>query len=321
MPDYTIETLVFHDVPAGDDGKMGGVGANVSITAYNEFPIGLTVPSLGFEVLVPNCDPAQPNIKVASAISSAIEVRPKSNVTAEAKGTICELPKSLIKACPLSELSPLDHFMKRYLHGEDAEVFVRGKTSGNGDLPGWINDLIENVTVPIQFPGRSLGNFLRNFTLEDVDFKLPSPFADPSDPGSKPRVSGTVRVLAAIPANLNMNIDVTSIRANGDLFYEGKKLGELNVDKWQKATSKIISQPEAEDLMSIKSRIVDAPIDILDGDTFSDLMQKLLFGDDDVILDVKSNVDVKVKTVLGHLVIRGVPATGKIPVKRPSSMW
>lgn len=320
MPEYTIETLVFHDVPVGDDGKMG-VGANVSITAYNEFPIGLIVPSLGFEVLVPNCDSAQPNIKVASAISSAIEVRPKSNVTVEAKGTIRELPKSLIKACPSSELSPLDHFMKRYLHGEDAEVFVRGKASGNGDLPEWIGDFIESVTVPIQFPGRSVDNLLRNFTLEDVDFKLPSPFADPSDPDSKPRVSGTVRVLAAIPADMNMNIDVTSVRANGDLFYEDKKLGQLNVDKWQKATSKIISQPEAEDLMSIKSRIIDAPIDILDGDTFSDIMQKLLFGDDDIILDVKSNVDVKVKTVLGHLVIRGVPATGKVPIKRPSSMW
>jgi hypothetical protein len=71
----------------------------------------------------------------------------------------------------------------------------------------------------------------------------------------------------------------------------------------------------------VTSRIVDAPIDITDGDTFSDIIQKLLFSDHDVLLDVKANVDVKVSTVLGDLVIREVPATGKFPVKRPSSMW
>ncbi|KAK2600155.1 hypothetical protein QQS21_005100 [Conoideocrella luteorostrata] len=315
MPEYTVHNLLFHDVPIGDNGKMG-VGANVSITAYNEFPVGLTIPSLGFEVLVPNCDSSQSNIKVASAVSSAIEVHPKANVTVEAEGIIRELPKSLTKACPSSELSPLDNFMKRYLHGEDAEVYVRGKAPESGDLPDWIGDFIESITLPIQFPGRSLDNFLRNFSLEDVDFKLPSPFADPSDPSGKPRVSGTVRVLAAIPADLNVNIEVHSLRANGDLIYEGKKFGELKVEEWQDATSTIINNPsDEEDLLSVTSHIVDAPIDILDGDTFSDIMQELLFGDDDIILDVDSTVDVKVSTVLGDLVIRGVPASGKVPVK------
>ncbi|KAG6161185.1 hypothetical protein E4U23_001668 [Claviceps purpurea] len=315
MPEYTIDNLVFHDVPVGEDGKMG-IGANVSITAYNEYPIGLTVPPLGFEVLVPNCDSAQPNIKVALAVTNPIEVRPRSNMTVEAEGTIRDLPHSLVQACPSSDLSPLDHFMKRYLHGDNAELFVRGKAPETGDLPGWMGDFIESVTLPIQFPGRSLENFLRNFTLEDVDFTLPSPFADPGDPDGKPRVSGTVRILAAIPADLNINIEVTSLRANGDLFYHGKKFGELNVKKWQKATSKIIRQSgDGEDLLSVTSRIDNAPIDILDGDTFSDIMQELLFGDEDIILDVESNVDVKVTTVLGDLVIRRVPATGKVPVK------
>ncbi|KAG6008217.1 hypothetical protein E4U21_004816 [Claviceps maximensis] len=314
MPEYTVENLVFRDVPFGDGGQMG-IGANVSITTYNEFPIGLTVPPLGFEVLVPNCDSSQPSIKVASAFSNAINVHPKSNVTVEAQGTIRELPTSLVKACPSSKLSPLDHFMKRYLNGEDAEVFVRGRAPKTSDLPGWIGDLLESVTVPIQFSGQSLDNFLRNFTLEGVDFKLPSPFADPSDPKGKPRVSGTIRILAAIPADLNIDISVNSLRANGDLFYRSKKFGELNVKKWQKATSTIIRQSDDEDLLSVTSRIDNAPIDILDGDTFSNIMQELLFGDDDIILDVKSNVDVKVATVLGDLVIRQVHAAGKVPVK------
>lgn len=320
MPEYTVENLVFHDVPVGEDGQMG-IGANVSITTYNDFPIGLTVPSLGFEVLVPNCDSSQPNIKVASAFSNAIDVRPKSNVTVEAQGTIRGLPKSLVKACPSSKLSPLDHFMERYLQGDNAVVFVRGKAPEAGNLPGWMSDILESVTVPLPLSGRSLDNFLRNFTLQDVDFKLPSPFADPIDPNGKPRVSGTVRILAAIPADLNIDIKVTNLRANGDLFYHGNKFGELSVDKWQKATSTIIRQSDDENLLSVTSRITNAPIDILDGDIFSDIMQELLFGDDDIALDVESKVDVKVATVLGDLVIRRVPAASKVPVKRPSSLW
>ncbi|GAO14233.1 hypothetical protein UVI_02001340 [Ustilaginoidea virens] len=315
MPEYTINNLVFHDVPVGDGGQMG-VGANVSVTAYNRLPVGLTVPSLGFEVLVANCDASQPNIRVASAVSSTIEIHPRSNVTVEAQGTIRELPASLTKACPSSELSPLDNLMKRYLNGQDAEVFVHGKASGSGGLPDWIGSLIESITVPIQFPGRSLDGFLREFALEDVDFKLPSPFADPGRPDSKPRVSGTVRVLAAIPADLNINVSVSSLRASGDLVFRGSKFGELRVDEWQKATSSIVHKPgNEEDFLSVTSRIRDAPIDILDSDTFSEILQELLLGGKDIMLDVRANVDVKVSTVLGDVVIRGVPATGKVPVK------
>ena len=312
---------MFHDVPLGDGGRMG-VGANVSITAHNDYPVGLDVPSLAFEVLVPNCNPSEPNIKVASAITSIIQVRPKSDVTAEAEGVIRELPETLTRACPDTELSPLDNFMKHYLHGEDARVFVRGKASEQSDLPKWVGEFLESITVPVEFPGRNFDNFIRNFSLTDVDFKMPSPFADPNDPNGKPRVSGTVQVLAALPAELNINIEVDSLRANGDLIYEDQKFGELNLDAWQKANSSVTpGSGNDEDLITITSHITDAPIDITDGDIFGDLMQKLLFGDEDIILDVKSSVDVKVATVLGKLVLKGVPAQGKVPVKRPSSIW
>lgn len=321
MPEYKITNLAFHDVPLGDHGEMG-VGSNVTVVAYNDYPVGGMVPSLGFEVLVPNCESSEPNINVASAITSNIQVKPKSDVTVEAEGLIRELPEPLTKACPQSELSPLDNFMQRYLHGEDAEVFVRGKAPDEGDLPGWIGEILESITVPVQFPGRSLDNFLRNYSFSDVDFKLPSPFADPNDPNSKPRVSGTVNVLAALPADLNIDIQVNSLRAQGDLFYQGEKFGKLNIKDWQKAKSNIIhGSGDEEDMVSITSRVNDAPIDITDGSIFSDIMQELLFGDADIVLDVKSTVDVQVQTVLGKLVLRGVPAKGKVPVKRPSSFW
>ena len=53
----------------------------------------------------------------------------------------------------------------------------------------------------------------------------------------------------------------------------------------------------------------------------TDVIQELLFGGKGVLLDIKAHVDVKVQTVLGQLVLKDVPAEGKIPVKRPSSFW
>ncbi|POR34139.1 Uncharacterized protein TPAR_05681 [Tolypocladium paradoxum] len=315
IPEYKIQNIAFHDVPVGDKGQMG-VGANVSITLHNDYPIGLDVPSLGFEVLVPNCDPSEPNIKVATAVTSVIQIRPKSDVTAEAESVVRELPEMLTRACPDTELSPLDNFMKHYLHGENAQVFVRGKAPEHSNVPEWIGAILQSVTVPIDFPGRSFDNFIRNFSLTDVDFKLPSPFADPNDPNGKPRVSGTVQVLAGLPAELNIDLSVDSLKANGDLIYKKQKFGELNLERWQQANSSIASgSGDEEDTITITSRIIDAPIDITDGDIFGDVMQKLLFGDADVSLDVKALVDAKVATVLGKLVLKGVPAKGKVPVK------
>ncbi|XP_044724542.1 pre-rRNA processing protein [Hirsutella rhossiliensis] len=275
IPEYKIQRLMFFDAP-----------------------IGLDVPSLGLQVLVPNCDPSQPNIEVATAVTDVIHVRPKADVLAKASGIIHEIPDSLTRTCPDTKLSPLDSLMSHYLHGENTQVSI-----------------LESILVPIEFSGQNLDSLIRNFSLTDVDFKLPSPFADPKDPSGKPRVSGTVRVLAALPAELNVDIGVDGLKAVGNLFYEDQKFGELHLDQWQKANSSISSGSGDEDTITITSRVVDAPVDIIDSDIFGDIMQKLLFGDEDIILDVKSSVDARVATVLGKLVLRGIPATGKIPVK------
>jgi hypothetical protein len=62
------------------------------------------------------------------------------------------------------------------------------------------------------------------------------------------------------------------------------------------------------------------PLNITDSDVFSDILQKMLFGDKNILIDVDAAVDVKVATVLGSLVLKDVPAQGQIPVKRPSSV-
>ncbi|KAJ6785770.1 hypothetical protein PWT90_06615 [Aphanocladium album] len=309
IPEYSIQQLNFHQVPLGH-GDSQGIGANVSVAVQNEYPVSLTVPRVGFEVLIPGCTPEDSKISVGTGRSSIIEVKPKTEIIAEAYGLIDKLPQKLTQACPVSELSPLDEFLKHYLGGEDAQIFVRGKQPSDSELPEWLGDILESITVPIDFPGSSFDNLLRNFSLTNVDFSLPSPF----EPQGKPRVSGTVVAIAALPEGVDVDLGVQSIRSQGNLFYHGKKFGELNLRDWQKAASHKIDSDTKEVLIEITSKINNAPIDITDNDVFSSLASDYLFGSDDVIVNARAKLDVKVDTVLGPLVIKEVPAEGKIPV-------
>ncbi|PFH61433.1 hypothetical protein XA68_17419 [Ophiocordyceps unilateralis] len=313
MPEYNISKLVVYDAPAGHHDKMA-VAANASVSVYNAYLISLDLPPVGLDVLVPNCNASESNIQVASILADTTHVRPESNVEVDAHATISKIPESLTRACPDTKLSPLDSLMGRFMHGENAQVFVRGKVPAGSDLPGWAGSILESVVVPLPLGGHSFDSLLRNFSFSDVHFKLPSPFADPDDDEGKPRVSGTVQVLAALPAKLDVDIGVDSLRADGDLFYHGKKFGQLRLDKWQKANSTMGSQ-DGEQTIAIVSQVVDAPIDIIDGQIFGEIVQKLLFGGGDIVLDVEAAVDIRVATVLGKLVLRKIPAEGKIPVK------
>lgn len=318
IPEYDIQRLEFRDVPAGQDGR-NGIGARVRVAVQNDFPVSMTIPSLGFKLFVSNCNPHEPLIKVATAVSRVIKVVANETVSADAAGLIERIPESLTRACPDSELSPLDMFVKRYLKGDDAKVFVQGDM-GTSDLPSWVGSFIENVTVPIAFPGQNLDDLIRNLTLTDVDFQLPSPFADPDDPDSNPRVSGIVQVLVELPEGFNMGIGINELRSFGELFYLGNKFGELKLDKWQPAQSSRLA--EDLNLLKITSKVKNAPIEITDSKTFTDVLQKMLFGDgEDILLDVLASVDAKIDTAAGTLIVREVPAKGKVPLNGRSSPW
>ena len=297
--------------------KKKVLGAEVSVTAYNEYPVQLEIPELGFEILVPNCDPMDPYIRVGDAITKPVAVLPRSDVTVDAEGIVEEIPESLTRACPNSDSSPLDHFLRQYLHGEPATVFVRGRKLDSPDTPQWIGELTSSITVPVPFPGRSFDSLIRNFSLSDVDFTLPDPLADPDDDDANPKVSGTIEVLAALPKELNFDLNVTKIKSTADVLYKKRKFGELNLAHWQPANS---TRTEAtngtEALLKIQSWVKDAPLNITGGDVFTAVMQALIFGGKNVVLDIDAAVDVKVRTVLGTLILKDVPAQGKIPVKR-----
>ena len=276
------------------------------------------VPELGFEILVPNCAQDQPSIPVAEVITSPIAVHPDAEVSIDARGIIDQIPKSLIQVCPQSDLSPFDRFLKQYLNGEDALVLVRGRKIPDSDTPDWITDILSSITVPVPFPGRSFDNLIKNFSLTDVDFQLPSPIAPPGSPDADPKVSGTIEVLAALPKELNLDLNVTNIKADADVYYKGDKFGELNLKKWQKAKSAKVQDEKKDVSLMIKSKVKNVPLTITDGDVFAEVAQTLLLGDGDIILTVKAKVAVRVSTVLGQLTLKDVPTEGKIPVKRSS---
>jgi hypothetical protein len=318
IPEYNLTRLNFKEMPI-PGGERRAMAAEATITSFNKYPISLDVPALGFDILVPGCNPSDSSILVASATTSRVAVRPHAEVVADVHGLIKEVPETLTQLCPNSDSSPLDIILKKYIGGESATVLVRGQKHPAGDTPDWLTQILSSITVPVPFPGRSFDNLIRSFNLTDVRFKLPDPSADPDDPNSNPRVSGTILVLAGLPSEMNFSLNVTSVRSNADVFYRGNKLGELNLEEWQRANStQLPATEDHEATLLIQSRVNDAPLNVTDADVMTDVIQSLLFGGSQVVLVIKALVDVRVQTILGELVVKGVPAEGKIPVKRPS---
>ncbi|KAF2210097.1 hypothetical protein CERZMDRAFT_45853 [Cercospora zeae-maydis SCOH1-5] len=314
IPAYDIKKLNFRevDIPTGR-----GMAADVSVKVHNDFPIDFTVPPLGFGILVDNCEKSDPYIMLADAITEQIHIRPKKDVVANATGTVRELPSVLTQDCPGTSMSPLDMFLGRYIHGETTTVYVRGSDSPSLDTPGWITDLMRDITVPVPVPGRTFGQLIKNFSLTDTHFGLPDPWAEPGTPSSNPRISANVLATISLPEEMNFSIDVNKVRANADVFYKKRKLGRLDLSKWQDANStRVDARDDEGPTLLVQSTVKDAPLEIQDEDVFTDVIQALMFGTKTVVMTIKAEVDVGVDTALGDFAIRKIPAEGSVPVKR-----
>jgi hypothetical protein len=304
MPQYNITRLNFREVQITPGNN--GMAADVSLSVTNDYPISLEIPPLGFDILVPNCASNEPYILLADAITDKVVVEPYSDVKVDVGGIVRQLPETLTTICPNSDSSPLDLLLGDYIHGQDTTIFVRGSNAPSVDTPEWIIKILSSVTVPVPFPGHTFNNVIRNFSLTDAHFGLPDPSAEPGTPESNPSISGNIEVLAGLPKEMNFDINVSRVRADADVFYKGKKLGVLELKKWQAASSTRVME---DDIPSIKivSQIKDAPLNITDEDVFDDVVQALFFGGKPVILKVKALVDVEVGTVLGEFIVRDVP--------------
>ncbi|CAG7930879.1 unnamed protein product [Penicillium olsonii] len=311
LPEVAILKLNVHDTNAG------AMAADILAEALIESPVDLTIPALGFDVLVPNCSPGDPYILVANSKTSQIHVQsgPLQPTMAGVEAIIKQLPEELTSSCPGKRDSPLDILVSSFMQGLETTIYVRGSDAPSPDTPAWMVDLLRSVTVPLPFTGRALDNLVKNFTMSDTHFSLPDPFADPDSPEAQPTVSALVKVLIALPEEMNFQVEVPQVRALADIFYKDEKFGVLNISKWQDANSTIVEDQDGSSALLVEFAMKDAPLEVTDDGLLAEVIQAMLFGSKGVELRVAATVDTKVSTALGRFAVRGIPAEGKFPVK------
>lgn len=313
LPHYNITKLNIREAK----GDRKGMGADVSVVVTNDFPVQITLPPVAVDVGMAGCSPKDKPIMVGVAETSELHVEPKSDIEVKVTGNVDHLSDALTELCPNSAKSPLDAFIGDYMKGEDATIYINCCKFPDPSTPGWARDLLKDITVPVPFAGRDMGNMVKNFTLANMHFSLPSPFAEPGTPEASPKVSGVITVDVGLPNEMNFPLNVDKINAMADIYYHDKKLGRMDLKKWQKANSTRIERHGNEGpSLLVQSEIEKAPIEILDDDLFSEIVQALIFSGKSVMLDMRAEVGVGVDTPMGKFVIRGIPAKGSIPVKR-----
>ncbi|KAL4956552.1 hypothetical protein BDW69DRAFT_158272 [Aspergillus filifer] len=315
LPHVDLTEFNVHDVDTPDD--EAAMGVDVSVSALTSSPFSLRIPPLGFKVLVDNCSPHDPYISVADVVTDEVAVNPGQASTINVSGVIRSLSDELTSNCPGEKRSPLDSLLTSYIHGSQTTVYVRGAEIPSLGAPKWMTDILKTLTVPLPFTGQALDNLVKNFTMTNVHFSLPNPLAEPDSPESQPTVSALVKVLIAVPEQLDFDLDVPRVRAKADVFYQKKKLGVLNLKEWQNAKSTLIEDSDNSTVLQVEFPMDRAPLEVRDDDVLTDLLSSLIFEGKPVKLTVSANVDAEISTGLGELTVRGIPADGKITVKPP----
>lgn len=293
------------------------MAADASLKVKNKYPITFTIPSLSFDILVQNCAPGLPPVNLANVTTRPIHVKSRQDVKVDVGGIVRDLPESLTTACPNTDKTPLDLLLGGYIRGNETTVYVRGSDRSSSDTPAWMAGLLKGVIVPVALPGHTFDNLVREFSLANVHFTLPNFFAEPGSPESRPSLSAVVKALVNLPQEMNFPIDVGKVRADAVIYYHEKKLGTLDLRKWQKANStRIEANAETPAGLAVESIVENAPLNITEDDVFAEVVEALLLGTERVALGVRAKVDVETKSALGRLVVRDIPAQGQFYVKR-----
>ncbi|KMU72397.1 hypothetical protein CISG_03045 [Coccidioides immitis RMSCC 3703] len=187
--------------------------------------------------MVPNCAPGDEYIRIGNATSDTIEIEPKRPVLASVTGFIYEVPDALITICPGKTSSPLDLLVQSYIKGRETFVYVRGGSLTSPTLPDWLEAILQSVIVPVSIPSKGLSNLIKRFSMSHVHFFLPEPSAKPDAPEAQPRVSALVQALVDLPQEMNVPVNVSRVRTVADVYYHSKKLGYIDLQKWQNATA------------------------------------------------------------------------------------
>lgn len=312
LPHYNITKLNLGEAKHGHK----GLAADATIVVENDFPVQITLPPVAVDVGIQGCSD-DTYLMVGTAQTGQLHVKPNSDIKVDVTGNVEKISNLVTEVCPNTAKSPLDTFLGDYMKGEDATVYINCCKFPDPATPDWARDLLKDVIVPVPFAGKSMGNLIKNFSLADMHFSLPNPFAEPDTPEAAPKISGIVNVDIGLPNEMNFPINVTQVKADADIYYHKKLLGKMNLDKWQKANSTRFEGHGSEGpSLLVQSAIKNAPIKIVDDDLFSEVVQALLFGGKSVLMDLEAAVSVGVDTPMGKLAVRGIPAQGVVPVKR-----
>jgi len=303
LPAYEVTRLHVQEVEV--DHKRA-ILANVSVVIENPYPFAFNVSPLGFEVSLPGCKSGS-HIKTASATSSGISIKPKTDIVVDVASLIRSLPVDLTTICPNKSLSPIDRFLGSYLHGENAVVYVGGDgVNHEGRAPVWLVELLRSVTVPVPVPSHTSDNVVQSFGLSHVNIKLPG-----DSGGAAPLLSATVEAVIALPKGMNLPIDITKLKALTDISYRDHGFGTLDIKEWIPATTERI--PGKDNLLRVSGVVTDAPLDVTDYDTFGEVARKILFGGGKAIqLGINGTADADINTSLGEFIVHKIPASGNI---------
>ncbi|KAH8730146.1 hypothetical protein GQ44DRAFT_673949 [Phaeosphaeriaceae sp. PMI808] len=311
LPHYNITKLNIREAKPG----RHGMGADASILVTNEFPVQVTLPPVAVDVLIDGCS-SDKHIFVGTAETAQLDIKPKTDLEVNVTGNVDHLSSSLTEVCPDSAKSPLDAFIGEYMKGDEATIYINCCKFPDPNTPEWARGLLKDITVPVPFAGRDMGNLVKNFTMANMHFSLPDPFAEPGTPEAAPKISAVIKVDVGLPNEMNFPLDVNQVKADADIYYKNKKLGNLNLEKWQKANStRVEAHGKEGPSLLVQSQIKNAPVEILDDDLFSEVIQALIFGGKPINLDMKAMVSVGMNTPMGKFAIRGIPAKGTVPVK------
>lgn len=310
LPAYNITKINIREAKDGNK----GMGADVSIAVTNDFPLQLTLPPVAVDVLVDGCAPNQ-LIEVGTAETATLHVEPMTEIQVNVTGHVESLPDSLTAVCPDSAKSPLDSLLGDYMHGQDSIIHVNCCKFPDPDTPSWARGLLNDIQVPIPIAGKDMGNLIKNFSFTNMHFSLPDQMADP--PEEDPTISAIINVELSLPNEMNFPLDVNGVKANAEVFYRKKKLGDLNLEKWQHANStRIDAHGKNGPSLLVESEINKAPLKVTDGELLTEIIQRTFLGGGTVMLDIEAAVSVKVDTPMGAFAVREIPAQGTVPVKR-----
>lgn len=293
-----------------------GIAIEVTVSVSNDYALSLVIPPLGFNVFVPNCIPTDSHILIAKMTTTTVNVQPEEPAVVDVSGIIRHLPSELTKTCPGKKDSPLDLIISDYLRGNKTIIYVRGADSPSS-TPAWIVDLLKSIIIPVPVTGHNFGQMIKNFSMTDVHFSLPDPFAEPDSPEAQPRVSAMVKVVVDLPEQMNFDVDIPRVRANVDVYYGGDQFGVLDLSKWHPSNATRVNETESSHpVLIVTFEIKDGPLSVTDTGVFSEVVQRILFGSEPVELDLQALVDGELATALGEFIIHDIPAQGSINIKR-----